>query len=158
VDLEAAPSDHRATVDLSRRATSSFRDALAAPPGAIAARSRSASAYAGLAPWQLARIRRYIERHLGSRLTNSVLAALVRRSEDHFARAFKISVGCPPHSYIVQRRVEHAKSLLMGGNLRLCQIALATGFADQAHLSRRFRETVGASPASWQRQSRMRTR
>jgi AraC family transcriptional regulator len=123
VDLEATASDHRAN-----------------------------PACAGLAPWQLARVRRHIERHLGSRLTNADLAALVRLNEDYFARAFKISVGCPPHAYVVKRRVEYAKSLLAGGDLSLCQVALAAGFADQAHLSRRFRETVGASPASWRRQ------
>jgi AraC family transcriptional regulator len=111
----------------------------------------SARACAGLAPWQLARVRRHIERHLESRLTNAGLAALVRLNEDHFARAFKISVGRPPHAYVLERRVEHAKSLLLGGNLPLSQIAAAAGFADQAHLSRRFRATVGVSPASWQR-------
>jgi AraC family transcriptional regulator len=107
---------------------------------------------AGLAPWRLARVTRHIERRLESRLTNADLAALVRLNEDHFARAFKVSVGRSPHAYIVARRVERAKSLLLGGELPLCQIALAAGFADQAHLSRHFRETIGASPAAWRRQ------
>jgi AraC family transcriptional regulator len=106
---------------------------------------------AGLAPWQLARVRRHIERHLGSRLTNAGLAALVGLNEDYFARAFKASAGRAPHAYVVERRIERAKSLLLGGELPLCQVALAAGFADQAHLSRRFRKTVGASPASWRR-------
>ena len=157
MDLETA-SSNAGMAKISRRTTFSLRGRCASPPVEASAKSQSACVCAGLAPWQLARVRRYIERHLGSRLTNSALAALVQRNEDHFARAFKKSVGCPPHAYIVQRRVEHAKLLLMGSNLRLCQIALATGFSDQAHLSRRFRETVGASPASWQRQSRRQTR
>lgn len=135
MDFEATASDHRVspwTADISRRMS-----------------PRPSRACAGLASWQLARVRQHIERHLDRRLTNAGLAALVRLNEDHFARAFKISVGRPPHAYIVERRVEHAKALLLGGKLPLCQIALAAGFADQAHLSRRFRETVGASPASW---------
>lgn len=107
---------------------------------------------AGLAPWRLARVRRHIERHLESRLTNADLATLVGLNEDHFARAFKVSVGRPPHAYVVERRVERAKSLLLGGNSPLCQVALLAGFADQAHLSRHFRETMGASPAAWRRQ------
>ena len=114
------------------------------------------AACAGLAPWRLARVRGHIERHLDSPLTNAGLAALVRLNEDHFARAFKASVGRPPHAYVVARRVEHAKSLLTGSNLSLCEIALAAGFADQAHLSRRFKESVGASPASWRAQSHRR--
>ena len=149
MDLEAAAvSDHHATPwtdELSRPVPSPRRIARASPE------TRSKRAGAGLAPWQLARIRRHVERELGSRLTNAGLAALVGLNEDHFARAFKVSAGCPPHAYVVERRVELAKSLLLGGELSLCQVALAAGFADQAHLSRRFRETVGISPASWRR-------
>ena len=114
---------------------------------------RTARICGGLAPWRLARVKRHVERHLDSRLTNSGLAALVRLNEDHFARAFKTSVGLTPHAYVVERRVEHAKLLLLGGKLPLSEIAVAAGFTDQAHLSRRFRETVGAPPASWRRQS-----
>jgi AraC family transcriptional regulator len=138
VDLEATAYDHRATLWT------------AEPARRIP--TRSARVCAGLAPWQLARVRRHVERHLDSRLTNADLAALVRLNEDHFARAFKVSVGRPPHAYVLERRVERATSLLLGGHLPLSQIAVAAGFADQAHLSRRFRETVGASPGSWQRQ------
>ena len=111
---------------------------------------------AGLAPWRLARVRGHIDRHLDGRLTNAGLAALVRLNEDHFARAFKASVGRPPHAYVVARRIERAKSLLTGSSLALSEVALAAGFADQAHLTRRFKESVGASPASWRAQSQWR--
>jgi transcriptional regulator GlxA family with amidase domain len=104
-----------------------------------------------LAPWQLARVGGHIERRLASRLTNSRLAALVRLSEDHFARAFKVSIGCPPHAYVVMRRIERAKALMVGSNLPLSQIAVAAGFSDQSHLSRCFRDKVAAAPASWRR-------
>ena len=105
----------------------------------------------GLAPWQLARVVRHIEGRLPSRLTNSRLASLVGLSEDYFARAFKVCTGCPPHAYVVTRRIERAKSLMLGSNLPLSQIAVATGFSDQSHLSRSFRTLVGVAPASWRR-------
>jgi len=123
-------------------------------PGAAPPLTGSANVRGGLAPWQLARVRQHIDRHLASRLTNSGLAALVRLSEDHFARAFKASVGCPPHTYVVARRVERAKTLMLRSDLPLSQIALAAGFVDQPHLTRLFRARVGASPASWQRRFR----
>lgn len=128
-----------------------------APPKAAMGAS-SANARGGLAPWQLARVRRHIDRHLASHLTNACLAGLARLSADHFARAFKVSVGCPPHAYVVTRRVERAKSLMLSSNLPLSQIALATGFVDQPHLTRHFRARVGASPASWQRRFRTATK
>jgi transcriptional regulator GlxA family with amidase domain len=99
----------------------------------------------------LARVGGHIERRLASRLTNSRLASLVRLSEDHFARAFKASIGCPPHAYVVMRRIERAKALMVGSNLPLSQIAVAAGFSDQSHLSRCFRDKVAAAPAWWRR-------
>ena len=107
----------------------------------------------GLSPWQLARVVRQIEVRLASRLTNSHLAALVGLSEDYFARAFKVSTGSPPHAYVVARRIERAKTMMVASNLPLSQIAVATGFSDQSHLSRSFRDHVGAAPASWRRLS-----
>ena len=107
----------------------------------------------GLAPWQLARVVGQIEARLASRLTNSRLAALVGLSEDYFARAFKVSTGCTPHAYVVARRIRRAKAMMLASNLPLSQIAVATGFSDQSHLSRSFRDHVGAAPASWRRLS-----
>jgi AraC family transcriptional regulator len=158
VDLDATTTSDIArvwTLPLVRRVPSLIYDAFARPKPSSSCLAR---ACAGLAPWQLARVRRHIERHLNSRITNAGLAALVRLNEDHFARAFKISVGRPPHAYLVQQRVEAAKVLLSNEQLPLCQVALAVGFADQAHLSRRFRETVGVSPATWRRQGGARSR
>jgi len=107
----------------------------------------------GLAPWQLTRVLRHIEARLASRLTNSALATLVGLSEDYFARAFKVSTGRLPHAYVVARRIERAKVLMLESDLPLSQIAVATGFSDQSHLSRSFRDHVGAAPASWRRLS-----
>jgi AraC-like DNA-binding protein len=61
----------------------------------------------------------------------------------HFARAFKQSEGVTPHGYLLERRVE----LLTGTNLSLSEIALASGFSDQSHLARHFRQRVGVSPS-----------
>ena len=122
-----------------------------APARSAASEPRRGASRSGLAPWKLARVGRHIEARLASRLTNSHLASLVRLSEDHFARAFKVSFGCSPHAYVVARRIECAKSLMLGSNLPLSQIAVAAGFSDQSHLSRCFRDKVGVAPALWRR-------
>lgn len=53
--------------------------------------------------------------------------------------------------YVVMRRVERAKTMISGTREPLAEVALACGFADQAHLNRRFREIVGISPGRWRR-------
>ena len=106
----------------------------------------------GLAPWQVLRIKRHVEANLSERLNTSELAAIVRLSENHFSRAFKASVGRPPHAYVVEQRVLCAKRLIQDTDLPLSQVALEAGMSDQAHLSRLFRRYFGVTPSAYRRQ------
>jgi AraC family transcriptional regulator len=79
------------------------------------------------------------------------LANVVALSRSHFSRAFKRTLGFSPMEYVVVRRVERAKAMISGTREPLAEVALACGFADQAHLNRRFRDIVGISPGRWRR-------
>jgi hypothetical protein len=67
----------------------------------------------GLTPWKARLIKQHIEQHLEDTLSNRKLAALVGLSESHFCRAFKRTFGDIPHRYIVRRRIDHARHLLL---------------------------------------------
>jgi AraC family transcriptional regulator len=105
----------------------------------------------GLAGWQMRRLAMYIDMHLSESLLCKDLAHLVNLSISHFIRAFKASFGCSPHVYLVRRRIEYAQGLMLSTDAPLGQIALDCGLADQAHLSRLFKQMVGDSPAAWRR-------
>jgi|HubBroStandDraft_3_1064219.scaffolds.fasta_scaffold220988_1 AraC family transcriptional regulator len=107
----------------------------------------------GLATWQARRTLAYIEANLASKMTIDGLANVAALSRSHFSRAFKRSLGFSPMEYVVVRRVERAKAMISGTREPLSEVALACGFADQAHLSRRFRDIVGSSPGRWRRSS-----
>ncbi len=106
----------------------------------------------GLTRWQTALVKRHIDANLSERLSTADLAGLVCLCEKHFARAFKKSLGLPPHAYVVGRRIVLAKALMLGTQTPLSQIAFACGLVDQAHLCRLFRRFVGESPSIWRRQ------
>ena len=106
----------------------------------------------GLAAWQIARVRAYIDSNLHRTIHIRDLSAVARRSPAHFSRKFKLAVGEPPHAYVVRRRLERACHLMITSAAPLCEIALSAGFSDQAHLSRLFRQAFGQSPASWRRE------
>jgi transcriptional regulator GlxA family with amidase domain len=103
----------------------------------------------GLPPGALRRVRDYVDAHLGENISISVLASAAGLSMYHFARAFKQSMGLAPHAYLVKRRVQRVKDLLAGTDLSLTEIAFATGFSDQSHCARRFREHIGVSPSDY---------
>jgi transcriptional regulator GlxA family with amidase domain len=103
----------------------------------------------GLPPRALRRVREYIEANLEENISIQVLAGIAGLSMYHFARAFKQSEGVTPHDYLVQCRVRRAQELLSGTDLPMSEIALASGFSDQSHCARRFREHVGVTPSTY---------
>lgn len=99
-----------------------------------------------LAPKAAARVIDYIEAHLDQRLTLSELAALAAISVPHFKVLFRETLGMPVHRYVVQRRVERAKALLLEGRLSVGQVAIEAGFAHQSHLASWMNRLLGVTP------------
>jgi AraC-like DNA-binding protein len=108
-----------------------------------------ARSHGGLTPRVFQRVRDYIDGHLGENVELEALADIAGLSRCHFARAFKQSSGVTPHSYLMKRRVERAKKLIVETELALAQIAIECGFSDQSHFSRRFLQYTGVTPRTF---------
>jgi AraC family transcriptional regulator len=106
----------------------------------------------GLAPWQVRCATDLMIDRLGQDMSLSEAASACGLSPNYFARAFKQSVGTPPHRWMLLQRVLRAKTLLRDAKLSLADIAAACGFADQSHFTRVFTSIVGASPGVWRKQ------
>lgn len=106
----------------------------------------------GLAPWQQRRASELLLAGISRHVPVTALAEACRLSASHFVRAFRQSTGLPPHQWIMARRVDLSKGLLVDGTARsLADIALICGFADQSHFTRTFSRIVGMSPGAWRR-------
>lgn len=79
------------------------------------------------------------------------LADLVGLSQSYFSSAFKASTGIAPHQWQMKARIERVKARLLVPGASLAHVADATGFADQAHMTRVFKQFVGITPAAWVR-------
>ena len=106
---------------------------------------------AGLAPWQVERTLRLLLADLGAELPVDELARRCGLSRSHYTKAFKISMGSPPHRWLVRQRLRRAGEMLERTDESISAIAQNCGFADQSHLTRMFHANVGASPAAWRR-------
>ena len=100
----------------------------------------------GLSPERLRRVRDYVEAHLDEDLSLTALADIACLSPYHFSRSFKEAAGVGPQRYVIQRRLERAKTLMRCTHEPLAQIAQEAGFADQSHLTSIFRREMGVTP------------
>ena len=123
--------------------------------GQEACAREEAERWKGLLPWQVKRVRDYVDADLHGRVSLSMAAGHARLSPNYFSRCFRRSFGVTFSRFVAGRRVERAQGLMIGGVDKLCQIALACGFADQAHFTRTFGDHLGCPPARWRRQVAM---
>ena len=74
-------------------------------------------------------------------------------STAHLVRSFTRRYGIPPHRYLLGRRLDLARRRLLQGE-HAAQVALTTGFYDQAHLTRHFSRLLATTPARYQRSAK----
>jgi AraC family transcriptional regulator len=89
-------------------------------------------------PTQVRRLTDYINGRLHEQLNLESLAAVAGVGVWTFTRHFRDSFGRTPHAYIIERRIDRARRLLAQSGLPIKEVALACGFADQAHMTRVF--------------------
>jgi AraC family transcriptional regulator len=106
---------------------------------------------AGFSPKIWARVAADIENRLDEALTVAALATFAGMRETRFLQAFKQQTGMSPYRYVLQKRLQKASALLTGSKLGLAEIALATGFADQAHMTATFARHLGRTPGAIRR-------
>lgn len=101
-------------------------------------------------PLAVRRVTEYLHDHLPDPVTLHDLASTAGVGRYELIRSFRRAHGLTPYAYLIQLRVERAKLLLARGD-RPMDVAQATGFADQSHLTRMFRRLTGVTPARYVR-------
>ena len=99
--------------------------------------------------WRLQRVHDYVHEHIGKRISLSDIAAAAGLSPMHFAAQFRVATGQRPHDYLLQCRINHAKTLLAGTARPLIDITLEAGFTTQSHFTTVFKRFTGTTPNLW---------
>lgn|GEM_PF-1323167 len=120
-------------------------------PGGTQGNDEASAARGGLAGWQERRAIAFMQERLDQSFPVAAVAEACGLSVNHFSRAFRRSLGKPPHRWLLDQRIEKARELLRDESLPLADIALACGFAEQSHFTRVFARIAGMPPGAWRR-------
>ncbi|MEM1272280.1 MAG: helix-turn-helix transcriptional regulator [Pseudomonadota bacterium] len=113
--------------------------------------ARDAVLPGAMSPESYTQIIAHIDAKIAEPIRIADLCEIAHMSESAFLRAIKSATGRTPHELVRSRRLDAARRLLQLGELSISQIASETGFSDQAHLSRSFKQAFGQSPRQWRR-------
>lgn len=104
----------------------------------------------------LRRAEELLSENLDGRVRLREVARECALSVSHFARSFKAAFGVSTHQWLIRRRIEHAQGLLRQTTTSIADIAIQSGFGDQAAFTRTFHRIIGVSPGRWRRYHRVR--
>ena len=106
---------------------------------------------------QLEKVERYIDRNISSHISVEDLADLLHCSKFYFLREFKKLTGITPYQYLIDKRLEQAKTLLSSPQRNIASVGFELGFNDQAHFTRAFKNQFGITPGQFQKRARKQT-
>jgi len=102
-----------------------------------------------LPEWRRKRVEAFLDQNLDQPITLACLARAAGLSRMHFAASFRRATGVRPHDYVIQRRIERAKTMLARSQMPIVQVALGVGFQSQSHFTTVFKRAVGTTPQRW---------
>jgi AraC family transcriptional regulator len=108
----------------------------------------------GLAPWQKRKATEFLSDNLANNVRLREVAKECELSVSHFARSFKETFGVSAYRWLIEKRLSHARHLLLNTTTPLIDVALQSGFPDQASFTRVFKRNVGVSPGFWRKHHR----
>lgn len=97
------------------------------------------------------KVLRFIQKNLDHEISVRQLADMSFSSKDHFTRVFKSINGMPPSEYIIRKRLEKAKLLLLTTNCPLTEIIQQTGFKSTPYFCRMFKKYSGFTAEEFRR-------
>lgn len=104
---------------------------------------------------QMQYVLNYMDEHYQHKLSIQSLAEMSGYSYDRFRHLFKERFSHSPHRYLLLRRIDYAKSLLLHTQLHISEVSAAAGFVNDAQFCNMFKREVGVSPRTFRVRSKV---
>ena len=105
-------------------------------------------------PEEINILKKFLDENTGRKVNLDEICQQVSRSKPHLIRLFKKYTGSTPYDYLMKKRVEHAKLMLIHSTMSIKEIADKLQFSDQYYFSNYFKKTTGTTPSEFRRQVR----
>lgn len=103
----------------------------------------------GAIAWgQVKAARDYLEAHVARGVRSQELERITGLDRFALSRHFRAAFATSPHRFLLMRRLQQARAMIGDGE-PIAEVAAATGFADQSHLTRHFKKAFGIAPGAW---------
>jgi AraC-like DNA-binding protein len=115
----------------------------------LASRARMPKKPLGTIAWRrVDAAREYLEAHAMRGVGSVELERVTGLDRFSLSRHFRAAFATSPHRFLLMRRLQRARAMIADGE-PLAEVAAATGFADQSHLTRHFKKAFGMAPGAW---------
>jgi len=96
----------------------------------------------------------YIYEHLHTRITLETLASETNLSAPYFSRLFKKETGYSVSEYILNKKLETAKSMLASSDYSIAEISASLAFPSQSYFTNVLKKDCGITPKEYRVQNR----
>ena len=98
---------------------------------------------------QITTVMHYIDTHYSQKLSLSELSEVVHMSPSYLSHIFSKTTGFSLWDYIISRRIDQAKQLLLSTDRKILDIAFECGFQNSVHFNKCFRSQTGLTPSEY---------
>lgn len=103
-----------------------------------------------LVSFQLANmVKEYIDQHFAGAIRLAQLSDELHVSQYYLSHVFRKEVGVPPKQYLIARRMDEAKRLLLTTDLSIKEVSLRVGYANPNHFFLPFKQCTGHTPLEY---------
>jgi YesN/AraC family two-component response regulator len=102
-------------------------------------------------PFILKQTIKYIDENIHEKILVSDLAKLTRWESQHYNRLFAKYMGVTPYKYILDRKIEKAKTLLIDTDIPILQVSYELGFKSHSNFCAAFKKMTGKTPENFRK-------
>ncbi|MEL6463793.1 MAG: AraC family transcriptional regulator [Pseudomonadota bacterium] len=106
---------------------------------------------------ELKNVIEFIEANLETDIDLSAMAEVIGLDVFRFSKGFKAATGTSPHQFLISRRLDRARQLILTTKMPLSEIAYACGFASQSHMTSTFSRQLGETPGGLRKKAGLAT-